>query len=321
MDLYARVNILGGRAVRLPRGDVRDAIALVNDPLQRVRGWLAQGADYVHVVDLDAAAYADAGNRSLIDRIVDEAGGPIQVAGGIRSHVEAARLLERGAWRIVMGTAAIEAQNMVWDLCRDHPDKIAVSLDVRPDGEIATRGWTQNSGRFLEEVLIEMSAAGAAAFMVSQAGRDVLTEPANLQILSEALATVEEPVIAAGGARDLDDLARLIALSIHGRSLGGVVVGREVTEGRFTLTEAKDLIAAGPPPEPEEPAPAPAERPLSPGHSDGYLKAADAAAEAAQHARLAARHHQSGDGAQVAVHVSAARRELATAAEQLDALS
>lgn len=243
MDLYARVNILDGRAVRLPRGDVNDAIALHNDPLGRVNNWFQQGADYVHIVDLDAAAFGEDKNRALIDKILDRAVGPVQIAGGIRSHVEAARLLERGAWRIVMGTAAIEDQNMVWELCRDYPGQIVVSLDVRPDEEVATRGWTQNSGRYLEEVLIEMSSAGAAAFFVMAAGRDVLAEPANIQILSEALATVEEPVVAAGGARDIDDLRRLSSLAVYGRRLSGLVVGREVTQGRFSLVEARALIA------------------------------------------------------------------------------
>src|SRR5690606_38342003 len=154
MDLYARVNILDGRAVRLPRGDVHDAIALHNDPLGRINNWFQQGADYVHVVDLDAAAFDDDKNRYMIDLILDEATGPVQIAGGIRSPVEAARLLDRGAWRIVMGTAAIENQNMVWDLCRDFPGRVAVSLDVRSDEAVASPRCTNNTVRCLEEVLI-----------------------------------------------------------------------------------------------------------------------------------------------------------------------
>jgi hypothetical protein len=146
-----------------------------------------------------------------------------------------------------MGTAAIENQIMVWDMCREHPDQIVVSLDVRPNEEVATRGWTQNSGRFLEEVLIEMSSAGAVAFLVAEAGRDALSEPPNLQILAEALATVEEPVIAAGGVRDLEDLRKLMLLETSGRFLSGVVVGREVTAGRFTVEEAKQVLAGGGP--------------------------------------------------------------------------
>jgi len=243
MDLYARVNILGGLSVRLPKGRLDDAIALDNDPVGRARNWAQQGIDYLHIVDLDAAAYGDYRNRDMIKRLVETAEVPVQVAGGVRSEVEAQRLLEIGAWRIVMGTAAIENQIMVWEMCRDYPEKIAVSLDVRHDEEIATRGWTQNSGRFLEEVLIEMSSAGAVAFLVAEAGRDALNEPPNLQILAEALAIVEEPVIAAGGVRDLEDLRQLVQLESSGRRLGGVVVGREVTVGRFTIEEAKEVLA------------------------------------------------------------------------------
>ncbi len=248
MDLYARVNILGGLSVRLPRGSLDNAIPLDNDPIGRARNWEQQGIDYLHIVDLDAAAYGDYRNRALIASLVEAVDVPVQVAGGIRSEAEGEKLLESGAWRIVMGTAAIENQVMVWEMCRDHPDRIVVSLDVRPENEeVATRGWTQNSGRFLEEVLIEMSSAGAVAFLVSEAGRDALTDPPNLQILSEALATVEEPVVASGGVRHLDDLRNIMHLETAGRYLSGVVVGREVTAGRFTIEEAKQVIAGGGP--------------------------------------------------------------------------
>ncbi len=243
MDLYARINILGGRSVRLPRGRLEDAIALDNDPIGRAKSWVEQGTEILHIVDLDAAAYGDYRNRELVDRLVREVSVPVQVAGGIRSEAEATRLIENGAWRIVMGTAAIENQNMVWDLCREHPEKVAVSIDVHKDGEIVTKGWTQNSGRYLEEVLIEMSSAGVASFMVSEAGRDALEDPPNFQIMAESLATVEQPVIAAGGVRDLEDLRKLVRLESAGRYLDGIVVGREVTVGRFTIEEAKSVIA------------------------------------------------------------------------------
>jgi phosphoribosylformimino-5-aminoimidazole carboxamide ribotide isomerase len=243
MDLYARVNILGGLSVRLPHGGLNEAIALDNDPVGRARNWAQQGVDYLHVVDLDAAAYGDYRNRELIGRLIETAGVPVQVAGGVRSEGEAQRLIDLGAWRIVMGTAAIENQIMVWDMCREYPERIVVSLDVRKNEEVATRGWTQNSGRFLEEVLIEMSSAGVVAFLVAEAGRDALNEPPNLPILAESLATVEEPVIAAGGVRDIEDLRQLVLLESAGRRLSGVVVGREVTAGRFTIGEAKEILA------------------------------------------------------------------------------
>ena len=242
MDLYARVNILDQRAVRLPRGDVTEAIALDSDPVSRAVGWQEKGADILHIVDLDAAAYGDYENRPLIGEIIEALDVPVQVAGGVRSAAEVERLHQAGAWRVVMGTVAIEDQVLIWDLCRAHPGFIGVSVDVRPDEEVAIRGWMVDSGRYMEEVLIELSSAGAAAFMVAEAGRDALKEQSNLGILRRAIGMVAEPVIAAGGARDRADLEALATLEGDGRHLGGLVVGREVTEGRFTLEEAKSLL-------------------------------------------------------------------------------
>lgn len=243
MDLYARVNILDGRAVRLPRGDVRDAIALDADPIARAHSWQERGADRVYVVDLDAAAYRKYGNRQLINELVAAMDCPVDVGGGIRSEDDAARLLGAGASRIVMGTAAIENQNMVWELCRTYPGSIIVSLDVKEDEELMVHGWTEHSGRFLEEVILEMSSAGVAGFMVSEALRNVLVDAPNFEILQRCLEYADEPVVAAGGVRNLDDLERMRALEFNGRHLGGVIVGREVTEGRFTIQQAKMLLA------------------------------------------------------------------------------
>ncbi len=244
MELYARVNILGGRAVRLPRGDVGEAIVLDADPLARARGWIDKGAHLLHIVDLDAAAYGDYRNRDLIGAIVDGVEVPVQVAGGIRSPGEAEGLLESGAWRVVMGTAAIVDQNMTWELCRDYPGSVAISIDALPNEELVIRGWREQSGLFLEDVLIEMSSAGAAAFLVAEAGRDALSEPPNFDVLRRALSYIDEPVIAAGGVRHLDDLQALVDLEEEGKHLGGVIVGREVTEGRFTMAEAAEMLGA-----------------------------------------------------------------------------
>jgi len=243
MDLYARVNILGGRAVRLPKGDIDEAISLDAAPLDRAKGWVDKGADRLHIVDLDAAAYYDHKNRTLVDELISSVDVPVQVAGGVRTEAEAERLIDAGAWRVVMGTAALVDQNLTWDLCRKHPGLIAISLDAVPDGELVIRGWKENSGRYLEEALIEMSSAGAASFLVSEARRDVLDGAPNLDILTQALEAIDEPVIAAGGVRNLEELEQLTKLEAKGKRLGGVVVGREVTEGRFTMDEAAALIA------------------------------------------------------------------------------
>ncbi len=243
MDLYARVNILDGRAVRLGRGSLDDVVSLDSDPLNRARGWVDKGIDYLLIVDLDAAAYGSYRNRPLIDHMLDRLDVPLVVAGGIRSEWEAGRLVERGAWKVTMGTAAIESPNMVWDLCREYPGRMMISLDVLENEELVTRGWTSNSGRFLEEVMLEMASCGVSGFFVTDARRDVLAEPPNLEILRTALEYIDEPIIASGGVRNLDDIRMLTSIRVEGRSLAGLVVGQEITEGRFTVAEAKEVLS------------------------------------------------------------------------------
>lgn len=224
-----------------------------------------------------------------------------------------------------MGTAAIEDQNMVWDLCRDHPDKIVVSLDVRPNEEIATRGWTKNSGRFLEEVLVEMSSAGAVSFLIAEAGRDALIEPPDKKILAEALRTVDEPVIAAGGVRNLDDLRELLSIEENGRRLGGVVVGREVTHGRFTFTEAKAVIDAGPIEKEAQPATHPVVEPepspAQAGQIERYRLLAAELEKGASHARTAAKRIKEGNQPRDAAHGFAVRGHLVRADQILDEIA
>jgi len=243
MELYARVNILDGRAVRLPYGDVNDAIALDDDPVNRAKGWIAKGADRLHIVDLDAAAYGDYKNRGLIGDIIKAVDVPVQVGGGIRSQAEVERVLGMGAWRVVIGTLAIIDQVHFWELNRQHPHRIVVSLDVRPDLEISIKGWTERTGSYLEETLINLSSGGAAGFMVSEVGRDALVEPPNFEALKIAVSLVDEPVVAAGGVRDLDDITALVNLEENGHKLAGLVVGREVTAGRFTVEEAAAALS------------------------------------------------------------------------------
>jgi phosphoribosylformimino-5-aminoimidazole carboxamide ribotide isomerase len=245
MELYARINILNGAAVRLPHGDIAEAIPLDGDPANRARTWVSKGAHRLHVVDLNAAAYGDYKNRGVIADIIEAVDVPVQVGGGIRSEREVVRVLGMGASRVVIGTLAIIDQVAFWELNRKHPNRIVVSLDVKPDTEIVIRGWTEETGEYLEETLINLSSAGAAAFMISEVGRDALQEPPNFDIIESAISLVDEPVIAAGGVRDLNDVATLMALKGNGKRLGGLVVGREVTAGRFSMDELAAALEDG----------------------------------------------------------------------------
>jgi phosphoribosylformimino-5-aminoimidazole carboxamide ribotide isomerase len=242
MELYARVNILDGKAVRLPHGTLDEVIYLDADPVARSLGWVAQGADRLHLVDLDAAITGDYKNRPVIREIIAEVGVPVQVGGGVRSHLEVDRLLDAGAWRVVMGTLAVNDQVLFWEICRSHPGRVAVSLDITEELELVTGGWLHGSGRYLEETLIELASAGAAAYLISEVGRDALSEPPNLDALRLATSIVSEEVIAAGGVRDLDDVRELLKIKGDNNRIAGLIVGREVTSGRFTVEDAQALM-------------------------------------------------------------------------------
>ena len=242
MEIFTRVNILDGKAVRLPHGDVNEAIPLDDDPVNRAKGWIKKGASRLFIVDLDAAAYGTQVNREVIAEIIKAVDVPVQVGGGIRSRAEVEKILGMGAWRVAIGTLAIIDQVAFWELNRLHPHRIVVSLDVKPDNEIVIHGWTEETGEYLEETMINLSSGGAAAFMITEVGRDALEEPPNFDALAMAIDLVDEPVIAAGGVRDLADVEKLSKLGSGGRSLAGIVVGREVTAGRFTMEELFEAI-------------------------------------------------------------------------------
>jgi phosphoribosylformimino-5-aminoimidazole carboxamide ribotide isomerase len=242
MEIFARVNILDGKAVRLPRGDLNEVIPLDDDPVNRAKGWVTKGAGRLFVVDLDAAAYGNGKNREVIADIVKGVDVPVQVGGGVRSRAEVERILGMGAWRVAIGTLAMIDQVAFWELNRLHPHRIVVSLDVKPDNEIVIRGWTEETGEYLEETLINLSSGGAAGFMITEVGRDALEEPPNFEALAMAIDLVDEPVVAAGGVRDLADVAKLATLGSGDKSLAGIVVGREVTAGRFTMEELFEAI-------------------------------------------------------------------------------
>ena len=323
MELIPAIDLLGGRVVRLSKGTYDAVTEYGDDPVAVARSFEADGAERIHIVDLDAAREGRAMQAEVIARIVAAVDVPCQVAGGIRSHVEAERVLEAGAWRIVIGTAAIEDQNMIWDLCRDHPDKIAVELDVHPDEEIVTRGWTRKSGRYLEEVMIELSSAGVAAFLVAEAGRDALTEPPDLRLLAEALSIVEEPVIAAGGVRDLDDLRALLRLTSKGRRLGGVIVGREVTHGRFSIEDALSVIGETPPEVAQEEVVPDVAAPTGAAIdvATRYQRLAEECEKAAAHARVAAQHHLAGEIPRGPAHGLSVEGHLVRARQLLDQIA
>ena len=243
MDLYPAIDLLDGRAVRLYQGDYARETVYNDDPVAQAKAFAAAGAQWIHVVDLDAARTGAPRNRDVIAAICDAVDVPIQTGGGVRSEAAADALFELGVTRVVLGTAALEDPALVRLLASRHP--VAVGLDAR-GREVAVRGWEEGSGQDLLDVARGFADAGVEALIVTEIARDGTLEGPDLDGLGEVLEASELPVIASGGVGTLADVVALDALRWAGRRLSGAIVGRALYEGAFTLSDALASVSAKP---------------------------------------------------------------------------
>ncbi|MCJ7672878.1 MAG: 1-(5-phosphoribosyl)-5-[(5-phosphoribosylamino)methylideneamino]imidazole-4-carboxamide isomerase [Acidimicrobiia bacterium] len=242
MIIYPAIDLRAGRAVRLEQGDFARETVYDDDPVAVARAFAAAGAEWIHVVDLDAARTGEPANVAKVEAIAAAVSCPIQVGGGVRSVAAAGALLSAGVARVVVGTAAVEHPELVDELCASHPGRIAVGLDAH-GREVAVRGWVEGSGADLLELAARFEQVGVDALVVTEIGRDGMLVGPDLDQLEEVLGGTPLPVIASGGVGALEDLVALGALEPGGRHLAGAIVGKALYEGRFTLGEA--LAAAG----------------------------------------------------------------------------
>ena len=236
MDLYPAIDLRAGRAVRLLRGDYDQETVYGDDPVAMATGFADAGASWIHVVDLDAARSGDPVNRPVVEAVVAAVAGRarVQTGGGVRSEADARMLAEAGVARVVMGSAALEAPELVDAVAAVVP--VAVGLDHR-GGELAVHGWTEGSGRRLTDVLGDFPAA--EAFVVTDITRDgTLTGP-DREGLAAVAAAAPCPVIASGGVSSLEDLEALATVP----GLSGVIVGKAIYEGRFDVAAGLRALA------------------------------------------------------------------------------
>ncbi len=215
--------------MRLTRGDFAEETVYADDPVAVARAFASVGAEWIHVVDLDAARTGEPANLAVIEAIAAAVPARIQAGGGIRSLESAGALLLAGAARVVIGT-----------LCAAHPGRVAVGLDAR-GRDVATRGWTAASGHDLLDLAARFEDRGVSALIVTEIGRDGTMDGPDLDQLGAVLGVTTLPVIASGGVGRLEDLAALADLASDGRTLAGVIVGRALYEGRFSLADALAL--------------------------------------------------------------------------------
>ncbi len=237
LQLLPAVDVADGRAVRLVQGESGSETSY-GDPLAAALTWQEQGAEWVHLVDLDAA-FGRGSNRELLAEVVGSLDVRVELSGGIRDDDSLDAALATGCARVNIGTAALEDPGWVRTAIARHGERIAVGLDVRGT-TLAARGWTQAGGE-LFEVLGRLDQDGCARYVVTDVRRDgTLTGP-NLDLLRRVCAATDRPVVASGGVSSLDDLRALASLRPDG--VEGAIVGKALYAGAFTLREALDAVS------------------------------------------------------------------------------
>lgn len=224
--------------MRLHQGDFDAETVYDDDPVRVARQFEASGAEWIHVVDLDAARTGERTHLEQIRLVVRSVSCRIEVGGGVRSADAAQELLDVGVERVVVGTAAVERPALVEELCQLYPGRVAVGLDARGN-EVAIRGWVDGSGADLVTLAQRFEGIGLAALIVTEIGRDGTLEGPAYGQLGAVLAESDIPLIASGGVGSLDDLRALARLEAGGRRLAGVIVGRAIYEGRFGVADAR----------------------------------------------------------------------------------
>lgn len=235
LELLPAVDVVDGQAVRLVQGEAGSETGY-GDALEAALAWQHDGAEWVHLVDLDAA-FGRGSNRELLGRVVNELDIKVELSGGIRDDASLDAALELGAHRVNLGTAALENPEWTAAAIARYGDKIAVGLDVRGT-TLAARGWTEEGGD-LWEVLQRLEDAGCSRYVVTDVTKDGTLRGPNLELLVQVLERTSRPVVASGGISSLEDLAALRQLVPQG--LEGAIVGKALYAGAFTLPQALDI--------------------------------------------------------------------------------
>ena len=235
LELLPAVDVADGQAVRLVQGEAGSETSY-GSPLQAALDWQAGGAEWIHLVDLDAA-FGRGSNAALLAQVVGALDVRVEMSGGIRDDASLERALATGCTRVNLGTAALEDPDWTAKVIAEHGDAIAVGLDVRGT-TLAARGWTREGGD-LWEVLERLDAAGCARYVVTDVTKDGTLRGPNIDLLREVCARTSAPVVASGGISSLADLVALRALVTDG--VEGAIVGKALYAGAFTLPEALDV--------------------------------------------------------------------------------
>lgn len=237
MIVFPAIDILDGRAVRLRQG-MLDAVTVYNDdPVDQARQWIDQGAEWLHVVDLDGAVLGEPKNIDIVERIV-ALGVPVQTGGGVRSMAVIERLESVGAQRIVLGTSLVTEPALVGEACERFGGKIVAGVDAR-DGKVAINGWREGTEYGVLELVRELELLGVMRLAYTDISKDGMQTGVNYGAYRALAGQIGLPITASGGVSTLDDIRDLTTI---GDQIEGVIVGKALYENSFTLPDA---ISAG----------------------------------------------------------------------------
>lgn len=242
MQVIPAIDLLEGQCVRLHQGDYDQVTRFSDDPVAQALSWQQQGAERLHLVDLDGARTGQPVNDAAIRAITAALSIPVQLGGGVRTAERAEELLACGLDRVILGTVALEQPELVEQLAGRHPQRIVVGIDSR-NGKVATRGWIQESSTEASDLARRFSASPLAALICTDIATDGTLAGPNLSFLRTMAEASAVPVIASGGIGTLEHLLSLLPLEAQGVS--GVIVGRALYDGRVDLAEALAAIGSG----------------------------------------------------------------------------
>lgn len=235
LELLPAVDVAGGQAVRLVQGEAGSETGY-GDPVEAALEWQNAGAEWLHLVDLDAA-FGRGENIAVLTEVAQQLSLKIEMSGGIRDDESLERALSLNPARVNLGTAALENPDWTSAVIKKYGEKIAVGLDVRGT-TLAARGWTKEGGD-LWEVLERLEADGCARYVVTDVTKDGTLQGPNLELLKQVAQKTEKPVVASGGISTLDDIRALTELVPYG--IEGAIMGKALYAGKFTLPEALDI--------------------------------------------------------------------------------
>ncbi len=240
MILYPAIDILGGKAVRLMQGDYERETVYYDSPADAARRWADGGAEWLHVVDLDGAKAGKPENLEAIEGISAAVDCPIEVGGGLRDYASVEAVLEAGAARVVVGTAALRDPEFLADILAGRgAEEVVVSVDAR-GGQVSLAGWTESSGVDVADAVADLTRRGVVRFLFTPIEVDGTMEGPNLPELERVAAATDASVVASGGVGTLEHLRQIARVPAD--NVEGVIVGRALYEGRFTVSEALEVL-------------------------------------------------------------------------------